>query len=184
MRSALNGATLKVVSGIATPVKVTRIELRGLGLKNLEAEALHIPNQNHRPQVRVLRCGLFDTCVPDLQNLIAGFLDVCKGVIVLERENRGIATRNQTHISGCNWIPRANSFGRPCSISQSNVGNTDRASEMRTVNGGGKNISPIISGQVVPADRARVNDIAGDRLNNRVRYLPQRVRCRAAPPTA
>ncbi len=110
MRSTLNGAALKVVSGIAAPSIVSGIKLRRLRFKNLETETLHIPNQNHRPHIGILRCRFLNAGVPDLQNLPARFLYICKRVIIAERKNWSIAPGNQAHLCGRNRITRTDGF--------------------------------------------------------------------------
>ncbi len=91
MCSALHGAALEIIPRVESPVVISRVELRCLSLENLEAEAFHIPYQDYRPQLGILLCRLFNASVPDLQNLIAGFLNICEEVIVAKRKTRRIA---------------------------------------------------------------------------------------------
>ena len=94
MRSALNRVAFKIISSVQTPIIVGRVELRCLRLENLEPETFHISYQNYRSQVWVLLRCLLNAGIPDLQNLTASFLNIRKGVIVAERKNRCIASRN------------------------------------------------------------------------------------------
>lgn len=104
MNSALYGMPFEIVSSVESPIVVRRVELRRLHFKNLEAETIHIPNQYHRPQIRILLCGLLNAGVPNFQNLPASFLDVRKGVVVAERENWSVAPGNQANSLGRNGI--------------------------------------------------------------------------------
>ena len=101
----------KVVSSVKAPVVVSWIELRRLRLENLESETVHIPNQYHRPQIGILRGCLLNAGIPDCQNLPTRFLDVCKGIVVAERENRSVTPRNQAYSFSGNGIARTDGFG-------------------------------------------------------------------------
>ncbi len=182
MCSPLDSTTFKVVPSIPNPAIVSRVELRCLRLENFEPETFHIPYQHYSSQMRVLLRCFFDTGIPYLQNLSASLLDIRERVVIPEGENRRIASRNQSHLLSSNRIPRDDRFRRPrSSIAQHNVCDTDRASKMLAIDGRCKNIAPIISGQIVPSDCARINDVACDRLNNSVRNLSQGEECGAVP---
>ena len=85
---SLDAPAFEIVSWVEAPRIVGGVELASCLFENFKPEPFHIAYQDDRPQLCVLLSCLFDPGIPNLQDLLAGFLDVGKRVIVSEREDR------------------------------------------------------------------------------------------------
>ena len=104
VQSAVNTMPFEIVTSIETPSIVCGVKRRGGLLKDFEPKGFHMAYKYYSTQMRVALCRFLDASIPDLQDLFARFLDVSKRVIVAERENWGIASRNQTNLINARWI--------------------------------------------------------------------------------
>lgn len=112
MPVSLNATALEVTPSIKPPSVIRRIELNRLLLEQFEPETGHIPYQDYRPQMRVLLRRFLNAGIPDLQYLVASFLNVGKEILIAGRENRAVPTGNQTY-AGRRGVFGLHRFGRP-----------------------------------------------------------------------